>query len=159
GDTYYIDSETPSEEQAVEQQPENEYQDPADLASTGQGNGMPDQFDVDQWMPLGVFVITPSDSQAKPNRVFQFVISKNGQLAGTYFDTFSRQSIPIQGAVNKSTQQAAWTVGSNQEVVMETNLGSFVQNQGNVLVHERQQPSETWTMVRLPEPSNGDANQ
>jgi len=166
GDTYYVTDETETspveqmtEESTVEASTEQDTQDPAELASQGYTGESTTQSNPADWMPLGVFTITSPNSTATPDRLFQFSINKNGQLAGSYYDTLSGQDLPIQGAVNKNTQRAAWTVGSNKEMVMETNLGSFTQNQANVLVHQGKDQTEEWIMVRLEGPITEQTNQ
>ncbi|HBO46460.1 MAG TPA: hypothetical protein DD670_21535 [Planctomycetaceae bacterium] len=140
-DTYYLNDEAVTAEQYIV--------DIIDLATENQSNmGTTNPND---WMPLGVFVVTPSGSTQTPNRVFQFAIHKNGQLAGTCYDASSGKPIRITGSLDKETQRVAWTLGENNETVMETSLGNFVENQSTVTLHQGGS-TETMTMVRLEGP-------
>ncbi len=40
-------------------------------------------------------------------------------------------------------------MGSNKQTVWETNLGSFVEDEATVLVHQGKDRTEQWMMVRL----------
>jgi hypothetical protein len=150
GDTYVVADETATQPQT---------QDPAELASLGYTDETAEQAGSSDWLPLGVFTIGPSGSKGTPDRVFEFSVNKNGQLSGSYYDAFSGQTTPLQGALNKTTQRAAWTVGSNRDVVMETNLGSFTQNEANVLVRQGKDQTDEWTMVRLEQPDASQPSQ
>jgi hypothetical protein len=151
--TYYINDEGMPVAEESEMMVEQFNEDPAELAAQGQSGQAPSTNDPNQWLPLGVFTITAPEAKTMPSRLFQFAINKNGQLAGSYYDTFSGQTMPIQGAVNKNTQHVAWTIGSHKQTVMETSLGSFTQNHSGVTVYSTNGPTEQWMMVRLEQPN------
>ncbi|NLE37004.1 MAG: hypothetical protein GX621_03170 [Pirellulaceae bacterium] len=141
-DTYYLnDQAMPAEEYLFEI---------IDLATPNQSETA--TTNPNDWMPLGVFIVTPVGSTQTPNRVFQFAIHKNGQVAGTCYDASSGKPIRITGSLDKQNHRVAWTLGENNETVMETSLGSFVENQSTVTVHQGGN-AETMTMVRLEGPA------
>lgn len=147
--TYYVtDEDSATGEVAVEPAMENA----ADLAAQGATDQTVAESEATDWLPLGVFAVTTPDSASTPNRLFQFSINRNGRIGGTYYDAVSGQEAPVQGAVNKTTQRAAWTVGTNQEIVLETNLGSFTEDHAKILVHPAKGQTEEWMMVRLEGP-------
>ena len=69
---------------------------------------------ADDWMPLGVFAFVQKE-QSDPHYVMQLAINKSGAIEGNYSDVVSGTNVPIQGAVDKKTQRAAWTVGKNEK--------------------------------------------
>jgi hypothetical protein len=155
--TYYFDENEETAPQVGEDVLIRDYQDPAELA--GEGLSGATATDPNQWLPLGVFAVSMPGSTTTPNRLFQFAVNKNGQIAGSYYDAMSDQSLPIQGAIQKDTQRAAWTVGSNKTSVWETNLGGFTENHSTVLLHSGNSQTEKWMMVRLEDPTSGQTDQ
>jgi len=149
-DTYYVTDDGTAAEQTVADETTETTDDTASQTAT---DGSTTTSGSGDWLPLGVFAITRPDAGTSPDRLFQFAVNRNGQIGGSYYDAVSGQEMPVEGAVNKTTQRAAWTVGSNQDVVLETNLGSFTENQAKVLVHPANGPTEEWMMVRLTGPN------
>jgi hypothetical protein len=145
--TYYI---TDDGTMAVE----GDVADVTDLATT-EATAEPE---ADEWLPLGVFAVTSVNSKATPNRVMQFAVSHGGLIGGSYYDALTGQTVPIQGSINKDTQRAAWTVGSNKQTIWETNLASFTEDQPTVLVHHGKDQTEQWMMVRLQNTPSGQTN-
>ena len=110
-----------------------------------------------QWMPLGVFALVQKD-QSDPHYVMQLAVNKSGALAGNYSDLISGTNVPIQGAVDKSTQCVAWTVGANKNTVGETGLYNLTRDESPALIHIGKDRTQQWTLVRLkqPEQSGGE---
>ena len=69
---------------------------------------------ADAWMPLGVFALVRKE-QTDPQFVMQLAVNKSGAIAGNYSDMIGGTNVAIQGAVDKKTQRAAWTVGKNKK--------------------------------------------
>ncbi|MFN3150727.1 hypothetical protein [Bremerella sp.] len=110
-----------------------------------QGNGNPDD-----WLPLGVFVLT--DTQSGEGDIYlQLAVDKEGLLAGTYFNATTDTSLPVWGKVDPQSQRAAWLIGESSSTVMETGIYNLSQEAASVLVHYGTQRDETWMLVRLPE--------
>ena len=104
-----------------------------------------------QWMPLGVFALVQKD-QSDPHYVMQLAVNKSGALAGNYSDLISGTNVPIQGAVDKSTQRVAWTVGANKNTVGETGLYNLTRDESPALIHIGKDRTQQWTLVRLKQP-------
>ncbi|WP_158264971.1 hypothetical protein [Blastopirellula marina] len=106
------------------------------------------------WMPLGVFAVCQQDG-ADTGMLIQLAVSKEGILAGTFYNDATDAGRPLQGMVDKTTQRAAWKFadGKNEDIVMETAVYNLTQDDATALVHFGQERTETWIMVRLPEPA------
>lgn len=107
-----------------------------------------------EWMPLGVFAVCQQDG-ADTGMLIQLAVSKEGIIAGTFYNDATDSGRPLQGMVDKTTQRAAWKFadGKNEDVVMETAIYNLTQDDATALVHFGQDRTETWVMVRLPEPA------
>ena len=121
----------------------------ADLAQTG---GEAETPSTDEWLPLGVFALVRNEQQ-HPHLILQLAINKQGTLRGNYTDEVTDHTQPIQGAVDKSTQRAAWTVGDNTSSVMEAGLSNLTQDEAPALLHKNGK-TERWLLVRLKQPEN-----
>ncbi|TWT52967.1 hypothetical protein Pla22_05950 [Rubripirellula amarantea] len=106
-----------------------------------------------QWMPLGVFAIS-AEEVTDTGLLIQLAVSKEGIIAGTFYNETTDTSRPIEGTVDRETQRAAWKFsdGKNEEVVMETVIHNLTENESTALVHFGADRQETWTMVRMEEP-------
>jgi hypothetical protein len=129
------------------------YEQAAELAEEGSNNEAGDQADAD-WMPLGVYGLMKSD-QKTPQMMFQLAVDKQGDIRGNYYNTADGKMEPVTGAVDKSTQRAAWTVGSNNVVVVETGLYNLTQDQSTALVHLNSEKAEIYTLIRIKQPADG----
>jgi len=113
----------------------------------------------DDWMPLGVYVITtdgkPSD--AEPMMYLQLAVSKQGVLSGTLQNTLTDSAQSIEGMVDKQTQRAAWTPAGKTSPIMETGISNLTQDTTPVLVHFADESTQQWLLVRLDQPKDGDA--
>jgi hypothetical protein len=112
----------------------------------------PDQA---EWMPLGVFALTP-DGQASgpdPTLFLQLAISKEGIIAGTLNNTATNQTQTIEGMADKASQRAAWTVAGKTRPIMETGIVNLTQDTAPALVHFADGQTQQWLMVRLEDPA------
>ena len=121
------------------------YQQAQTLANTGQEAQTTDD---QQWMPLGVFAMT-HDDQNKANLILQLAVNKEGVIRGNYTATVSNDTKPVQGSVDKKTQRAAWTIGSNTENVIETGIYNLTKDEAPILVHFGKDKTEQWLLVRV----------
>jgi hypothetical protein len=110
-------------------------------------------------MPLGVFAVQRG-KDADPHAILQLAVNKQGVLAGTFFNTSTEKTRPVQGMVDKQTQRAAWTIGEKKQgkMVMETGAYNLTQKETEVLVHLGPDKARKWLMVRLKAPK-GEAAQ
>ena len=66
---------------------------------------------------------------------FQLAVNKQGAIRGNCYNTVTQTTLPVQGAVDKSTQRVAWTVGDNTTTVFDTGLDNLTKDQAPTLVH------------------------
>ncbi|HVU87465.1 MAG TPA: hypothetical protein VHD36_09085 [Pirellulales bacterium] len=106
------------------------------------------------WMPLGVFAVSSRADDDHPAMMMQLAVSKQGNLAGMYYNTSDDVALPIQGAVDQKTQRAAWTVGDKKNTVLETGIFNLTKEETPVLVHFGDEKTQNWMMVRLDKPES-----
>ncbi len=118
-----------------------------DLAQTGT---QAETTDTDQWLPLGVFAMVRNEQQ-HPQLIVQLAINQQGILRGNFTDEVTDHTSPIHGAVDKTTQRAAWTVGNNQQTVMEAGINDLTEGEAPALIHKNGK-TDHWLLVRLEQP-------
>jgi hypothetical protein len=108
----------------------------------------------EEWLPLGVFAIAEDDLHHDTGNMIQLAVSKDGIMAGTFYNETTQASRPLQGMVDKSTQRAAWKFadGKNQDVVMETAISNLTKDKSTALVHMNADTTQTWNLVRMQAP-------
>jgi hypothetical protein len=126
---------------------EQYYQQAATLSQTAPATDAP----VDEWMPLGVFALVQKE-QSDPQFVMQLAVNKSGAIGGNYTDMISGTNAVIQGAVDKKSQRAAWTVGKNKNTVCEAGLYNLTKDEAPVLIHIGKDKTQQWMLVRLKQP-------
>ncbi|MBI2823735.1 MAG: hypothetical protein HYX69_03470 [Planctomycetia bacterium] len=128
----------------------------AQQAQTLAATPTPADVENADWMPLGVFSLSTSANDDHPVMVLQMAVNKQGNITGMYYNTASDNAQPIQGAVDRATQRAAWTVGDKKSTVLETGIYNLTKDETPVLVHFGGQQTQTWLMVRMKEPKEGE---
>jgi hypothetical protein len=103
------------------------------------------------WMPLGVFGLC-NQQQGDPAMFVQLAVRKDGAIAGTYTNDVTGEALPVTGAIDPYTQRAAWFIGDNKDTVFETGTYNLTLPESQVLVHFGLERTQTWFMVRMPEP-------
>jgi len=108
----------------------------------------------EQWMPLGVFAITEDELHHDTGNMLQLAVSKDGIIAGTFYNETTQTSRPLQGMVDKDTQRAAWKFADdkNQDIVMETAISNLTKDESTALVHMNADTTQTWNLVRMQAP-------
>ncbi len=114
--------------------------------------------DTVEWLPLGVFAVTQDgeESGPPPTLFVQLTVNKQGIIAGTFTNTATDKSQPIEGMIDEKTQRCAWTIVDQQWPIMETGISSLTEDATPVLVHFEDGQTQQWLLVRLEEPE-GDA--
>jgi len=109
-----------------------------------------------EWMPLGVFAVTP-DGKADANVTVQLAVTKDGVIGGTAFDPHGGTAYNIQGTVDKRSQRAVWSYhdDGNQRIVMETSIYNLTQPEATGMVHYSPTDMRVVELVRLQQPDQG----
>lgn len=108
-----------------------------------------------EWMPLGVFAVTPDgqSSGPDPSLFLQLAISKEGIISGTFNNSATGKTQSIEGMADKKSQRCAWTVAGQSRPIMETGISNLTQDTAPALVHFADGQTQQWLMVRLEEPA------
>lgn len=124
---------------------EEYYDQAASVAADGAKAEAPADGD---WMPLGVFALSRTDS-TESEVTIQLAVNKEGIIRGNSTDTATKKNQVIQGSVDKTTQMVAFTVGDHPENVVETGLYNLTKDESPVLIHFGKDRTEQWLLVRL----------
>jgi uncharacterized protein (TIGR03000 family) len=138
GDTVYNNGEDIATAQQYAQQAST-------LAAQGQ---QPKPPPSDKWQPLGVFALVQGDEKTS-NNLFQLAVNQQGIIRGNYYDALMNSSSTVYGAVDKKTQQAAWTIGDKKEPVFEAGIFNLTKDETPVLVHFGPDKTQQWLLVRI----------
>ncbi len=127
---------------------EEYYDKAASIATTGTTAAAAPEGD---WLPLGVFAFTKPEN---PNSdiTIQLAVNKEGILRGNHTNTATKQNQVIQGAIDKQSQRAAFTVGDNKANIIETGLYNLTKDEAPCLLHVGKEQTEQWMLVRLKNP-------
>ncbi len=128
-----------------------EYAQQAEAIAAGVPQVAPDQA---EWMPLGVFALTPDGQPSGPDPTLflQLAISKEGTISGTLHNSATNSTQTIEGMADKASQRAAWTVAGQPRPIMETGIVNLTEDAAPALVHFADGQTQQWLMVRLKEP-------
>ena len=151
GETVYFEGDTVYQGDQVVASTE-EYTQQAEEIAAGAPEVAPDQS---EWMPLGVFALTP-DGQASgpdPTLFLQLAISKEGIISGTLNNSATEKTQTIEGMADKTSQRCAWTVAGKARPIMETGISNLTEDTAPALVHFEDGQTQQWLMVRLEEPA------
>jgi hypothetical protein len=110
------------------------------------------------WMPLGVFAVTKDNDPGEPAYFLQLAVHKDGYIAGTLFNSIKNETSPVEGSVDKKSQRAAWHLGDDKELVMETGLYNLTQDSAPALLHFGTEKTEPRLLVRMNEPPDQSAS-
>ncbi|NOX55372.1 MAG: protocadherin, partial [Planctomycetes bacterium] len=120
----------------------------------------PEPTQETEWLSLGVFALTQEgDDAPNPTLYLQLAVSKDGLIAGTFFDEASEVAKPLEGAVDKESQRSAWTVVDKKWPVMEAGIANLTKDTVPVLIHFEDGQTQRWLLVRLEEPMEAQAGQ
>jgi hypothetical protein len=105
-----------------------------------------------EWMPLGVFALA-QEEKGEPVMFFQLSVNREGAISGAYQSVLTEEQRPVAGQVDKASQRAAWRIGDNRETVFTTSLANLTQDVCTVAIHFGEERTQTWLLVRMPEPA------
>jgi len=128
-----------------------QYSDQASQIATAGQEAAP--ADDTKWMPLGVFAICEGSATTSDD-IFQLAVNPDGVIRGNYNNQRNDDVETITGSVDKSTQRAAWTIGSDQTPVYEAGLVNLTKDATPIMVHNGDGTSNQVTLVRLQEPAD-----
>lgn len=133
----------------------NEYYDQAkELAMTGVEAQVSKE---EQWMPLGVFALSKTDSK-ESEITLQIAVNKAGIIRGNDTNEQSNQTRVLQGAVDKKTQRVAFFEGTNYADVFDTGIYNLTKDEAPILLHFGPTRTETWQLTRLKQPASGNSS-
>ena len=104
-----------------------------------------------KWLPLGVFAIVEGGATSS-NDVFELAIDRQGVIRGNYQNVQAGQLTALSGSLDKQSQRAAWTIGSDQLPVYEAGIANLTKDATPILVHLPDGQSHQMTLIRLVEP-------
>ena len=133
---------TPSTETAAE---------PGSTANTLAQSGATDDRAADEWLPLGVFALQPTGS-TDATRMLQLSVNRDGLLRGDHFDVLSEETQALKGAIDKSTQRVAWTIGKDGRVVFQSTLADLTKPEGAVTAFFPDGKSTAWQLKQTAPP-------
>ncbi|MDR3405004.1 MAG: mu-protocadherin-cell-suface protein [Chthoniobacter sp.] len=105
-----------------------------------------------EWLPLGVFALA-QEEKGDPIMFIQLSVNRAGVISGAYNSTLTDDQRPIAGQVDKATQQVAWRIGANTDTIFVTSLANLTQDVSPVAIHFGSTRTQTWLLVRMPEPA------
>ncbi len=103
-------------------------------------------------MPLGVFALS-QEEKGDPVMFFQISVNRAGVITGAYKSIISEDQRPIAGQVDKASQRVAWRIGENKETIFVTSLANLTQDVSPLAIHFGAERTQTWLLVRMPEPA------
>jgi hypothetical protein len=107
---------------------------------------------AEEWMPLGVFALA-QEEKGDPVMFFQISVNRAGIISGAYDSTLTDDQRPIAGQVEKASQRVAWRIGDNTETIFVTSLANLTQDVSPLAIHFGNTRTQTWLLVRMPEPA------
>jgi len=106
-----------------------------------------------EWLPLGAFAVTREDVEDS-QAMIELAISKQGVLAGTYYNEATGTSRPLKGTLDAKSQRVAIgpADGENADLVLETGIYNLTQDEAPGLVHFGTAEATPILLVRLKAP-------
>lgn len=128
------------------------YEQAAEIATNIPESAEPENT---EWLPLGVYAITDPEGN-DTDMLLQLAVSKEGIIAGTFYNDTVDTGRPVEGTVDRETQRAAWRFADeeNEDLVMEAGIYELTQDETSALLHFDKTSTQTWLLVRLPEPKD-----
>jgi len=103
-----------------------------------------------EWLPLGVFSLCDS-KDGDPTIFLQLAISREGIIAGSYANTQTNENLALRGGADRESTRLAFTIGSNDDVVVETGLVNVTEEQTSAMIHYAG-TRQNWILVRMADP-------
>ncbi len=113
----------------------------------------PEEGKPAEWLPLGVFALA-QEEKGSPILIFQLSVNREGVISGGYKSTITDDQRPVTGQVDKDSQRVAWRIGDNHETIFATSLANLTLDVAPVAIHFGLSGTQTWLLVRMPEPGS-----
>jgi len=107
---------------------------------------------AEEWLPLGVFALA-QEEKGDPVMFFQVSVNRAGVISGAFNSTIADDQRPIAGQVDKASQRVAWRIGENKDTIFVTSLANLTQDVSPITIHFGNTRTQTWLLVRMPEPA------
>ncbi|HEY2840617.1 MAG TPA: hypothetical protein VGJ26_15785, partial [Pirellulales bacterium] len=107
---------------------------------------------AEEWLPLGVFALA-QEEKGDPVLFLQLSVNRAGVISGAYNSTLTDDQRPIAGQIDKTSQRVAWRIGDNTETIFITTLANLTKDVAPVAIHFGKTRTQTWLLVRMPEPA------
>lgn len=125
---------------------------PAPAQTGAQTVAQPAAPPAEEWMPLGVFALA-QEEKGDPIMFVQISVNRAGIISGAYSSTLTADERPIAGQVDKASQRVAFRIGDNIETVFVTSLANLTLDVSPLAIHFGDTRTQTWMLVRMPEPA------
>jgi hypothetical protein len=106
----------------------------------------------EEWLSIGVFAMIQGE-RTDSNDLFQLAVNQGGTIRGNFYNVLSNSTLPVYGAVDRTTQRAAWTVGDNKAPIYEAGFANLTMSETTMLVHFGKDRSQQWTLIRVEQPA------
>jgi hypothetical protein len=141
GDTFYVNGDSVGTQEQYAQQA-------TVIADTGK---KAEATTEEEWLSLGVFAMVQGE-RTDSNDLFQLAVNKAGTIRGNFYNALSDTTLPVNGAVDKKSQRAAWTVGDRKEPIYEAGFANLTKSETTLLVHFGKDRSQQWSLIRIDPP-------
>ena len=113
-----------------------------------------EQQDSD-WMSLGVFsLVKDRDAIGTPNVYIQLAINREGNIAGTFYNTTTDKTYPLEGLVDTESQRAAWMMADSKNApILETGIYNLTKDETPVRITFADNSTQDVLLVRLEDPN------
>ncbi len=101
-----------------------------------------------EFLPLGVFALGPAGAQ-DPSALLQLALSKQGEIAGNYFDVVTGTTSPVSGSLDKHTQLATFKIISPGAAEFEAALVSLTRPDGSIRLRFAGGEVSDWHLARF----------
>ena len=108
-----------------------------------------DKNPVDEWLPMGTFVVVADGKQKESKRILQIATNKQGQVRGNFINQEADTVTELYGAVDPQTQRVAFKAKGNESLIAECGLWNLTQDTVPMLVHLDKNRTEERTLIRL----------
>jgi hypothetical protein len=126
GDTFYINGDSVGTQEQYAQQA-------IGIADAGKQAAASKE---EEWLSLGVFAMVQGERTD----------------SNDFYNALSDTTLPVNGAVDKKSQRASWTVGDRKELIYEAGFANLTKAETTLLVHFGNDRTQQWSLIRIDAP-------